>query len=82
MLMKALVKKQPGEGIWLEQVPVPAYGNNDLLVKVTHTAICGTDLHIYKWDEWSQRTIRTPMTNGSPPSSNIPPNCDIFRPFP
>ncbi len=64
MLMKALVKKQPGEGIWLEQVPVPAYGNNDLLVKVTHTAICGTDLHIYKWDEWSQRTIKTPMTIG------------------
>jgi threonine 3-dehydrogenase len=64
MQMKALVKKRPGEGIWLEQVPVPAYGNNDLLIKITHTAICGTDLHIYKWDEWAQRTIKTPMTIG------------------
>jgi threonine 3-dehydrogenase len=64
MLMKALVKKQPGEGIWLEEVPVPSYGNNDLLIKVTHTAICGTDLHIYKWDEWSQRTIKTPQIIG------------------
>jgi len=62
--MKALVKKKAGPGIWLEEVPVPSYGNNDLLIKVTHTAICGTDLHIYKWDEWSQRTIKTPMTIG------------------
>jgi threonine 3-dehydrogenase len=62
--MKALVKKYPKLGLWLEEVPVPQYGNNDLLVKVTKTAICGTDLHIYKWDEWSQRTIKTPMVIG------------------
>ncbi len=64
MKMKALVKKYPEKGLWLEEVPVPEYGNNDLLIKVTHTAICGTDLHIYKWDEWSQRTIQTPLVIG------------------
>ncbi len=62
--MKALVKKNPERGIWLEKVPVPEYGNNDLLIKVKKTAICGTDLHIYKWDEWAQRTIKTPMVIG------------------
>lgn len=64
MKMKALVKKFPEKGVWLEEVPVPEYGNNDLLIKVTHTAICGTDLHIYKWDEWSQRTIKPPLVIG------------------
>ncbi len=64
MKMKALVKKNPEKGLWLEEVPVPEYGNNDLLIKVTHTAICGTDLHIYKWDEWSQRTIKPPLVIG------------------
>ncbi len=62
--MKALVKRQAGPGLWLEDVPVPGYGNNDILVQIKKTAICGTDLHIYKWDEWSQRTIRTPMVIG------------------
>ncbi len=64
MSMKALVKKHPQTGLWLETVPTPKCGNNDLLIKITHTAICGTDLHIYKWDEWSQRTIKTPMVIG------------------
>ena len=62
--MKALVKKQPGKGIWMEDVPVPEVGINDVLIKIKKTAICGTDLHIYKWDEWSQNTIKTPMTIG------------------
>jgi threonine 3-dehydrogenase len=62
--MKALVKKKAGPGLWLEDVPVPSFGNNDLLVRIKKTAICGTDLHIYKWDEWSQRTIKTPMVIG------------------
>ena len=62
--MKALVKKEPGKGIWIDEVPIPQMGNNDLLVKIKKTAICGTDLHIYKWDEWSERTIKTPMTIG------------------
>ena len=62
--MKALVKKHPEKGIWLEDVPMPKMGVNDVLVKIKKTAICGTDLHIYKWDEWSQKTIKTPMIIG------------------
>jgi len=62
--MKALVKKSPAVGLWMEDVPMPPVGDNDLLIKVKKTAICGTDIHIYKWDAWSQRTIKTPMTIG------------------
>ncbi|HAD98828.1 MAG TPA: L-threonine 3-dehydrogenase [Gammaproteobacteria bacterium] len=62
--MKALVKKHTKEGIWLEDVPMPEVGNNDVLVKIKKTAICGTDIHIYKWDEWAQKTIPVPMTTG------------------
>lgn len=62
--MKALVKLLPEKGIWLEEIPMPHVGINDVLIKIKKTAICGTDLHIYKWDEWSQRTIKTPMTIG------------------
>ena len=62
--MKALVKKYPEKGIWMEDVPIPEIGINDVLIKIKKTAICGTDLHIYKWDEWSQKTIRTPMVIG------------------
>lgn len=62
--MKALVKKLPEKGIWLEEVDIPEIGVNDILIKIKKTAICGTDLHIYKWDEWSQRTIPVPMVIG------------------
>ncbi|HBE91370.1 MAG TPA: L-threonine 3-dehydrogenase, partial [Gammaproteobacteria bacterium] len=62
--MKALVKKHAKEGLWLEDVPVPEVGNNDVLVKIQKTAICGTDIHIYNWDEWAQKTIPVPMTIG------------------
>lgn len=62
--MKALVKKEPVKGLWLEEVPIPGFGNNDLLIKIEKTAICGTDLHIYNWDSWAQRTIQTPMIIG------------------
>ncbi len=62
--MKALVKKYAREGLWLEDVPEPKIGNNDVLVKIQKTAICGTDIHIYNWDEWAQKTIPTPMTTG------------------
>ena len=62
--MKALVKKEPKKGIWMEEVPIPEVGVNDVLIKIKKTAICGTDLHIYKWDEWSQKTVKTPMTIG------------------
>ena len=62
--MRALVKKLPERGIWFEEVPIPVPGPNDVLIKISKTAICGTDLHIYNWDEWSQRTIKTPMVIG------------------
>lgn len=62
--MKALVKKYAKEGIWMEDVPVPQIGPNDVLVKIKKTAICGTDVHIYNWDEWSQATIPVPMVIG------------------
>ncbi len=62
--MKALVKAKPEKGIWMQEIPVPEIRANDVLINVTKTAICGTDLHIYKWDEWAQNTIKTPMTIG------------------
>jgi threonine 3-dehydrogenase len=62
--MKALVKLKPEKGIWMKDIPIPEVGVNDVLIKIKKTAICGTDLHIYKWDDWSQRTIKTPMTIG------------------
>jgi threonine 3-dehydrogenase len=62
--MKALVKIRPEKGIWMEEIPIPKIGINDVLIQIKKTAICGTDLHIYKWDEWSARTIKTPMTIG------------------
>ncbi len=55
--MRALVKRDAAPGIWMEEVPVPAPGTNEVLIRLEKTAICGTDLHIYNWDEWSQRTI-------------------------
>lgn len=62
--MKALAKLKPEFGLWLTDAPIPTIGPNDLLIKIKKTAICGTDLHIYKWDEWAQRTIPYPMTVG------------------
>lgn len=62
--MKALVKKYAKVGLWLEDVPEPMPGLNDVKIKITKTSICGTDLHIYNWDEWSQETIPVPMTIG------------------
>ena len=62
--MKALVKSHAKEGIWLEDMPEPDVGNNDVLVKIKKTAICGTDIHIYNWDEWAQKTIPIPMITG------------------
>ena len=56
--MKALVKSKAAEGIWLEDVPEPSYGIDDVLIKVLKTGICGTDVHIYNWDAWAQKTIK------------------------
>lgn len=62
--MKALVKREAKEGLWLEDVPVPKIGINDVLIRVDRTGICGTDLHIYNWDAWAQKTIPVPMVVG------------------
>src|SRR5688572_24625837 len=62
--MKALVKKKKEVGLWLDDVPIPSIGINDVLIKVLRTGICGTDLHIYKWDAWAQKTIPVPMVVG------------------
>src|SRR6187549_1701782 len=62
--MKALVKAKSEPGIWMEDRPVPTIGPDDVLVKVNKTGICGTDIHIYKWDEWAQKTVPVPMVTG------------------
>src|SRR5438876_601404 len=62
--MKALVKREAKHGLSLDEVPVPKIGINDVLIRVDRAGICGTDLHIYKWDEWAQQTIPVPMVIG------------------
>src|SRR5712691_4629049 len=62
--MKALVKSKREPGLWLEQVPEPTIGINDVLIRVLRAGICGTDLHIYNWDDWAARTIPVPMAIG------------------
>ncbi len=62
--MKALVKKEAKPGIWMEDIPEPRVGPNDVLIEINKTSICGTDLHIYKWDAWAQKTIPVPMAVG------------------
>ena len=62
--MKALVKREAAPGLWLEEVPVPEIGINDVLIEVLRTGICGTDVHIYNWDTWAQRTVPVPLVIG------------------
>ena len=62
--MKALVKHSSKVGIWMEDIPVPDCGTNEVKIKITHTGICGSDLHIYQWDEWAQRTLKLPLVIG------------------
>ncbi len=62
--MKALVKSRPEPGLWLEDVPEPQPGINDVLIRVDRTSICGTDVHIWNWDEWARKTIPVPMVVG------------------
>ena len=62
--MKALVKARAEPGLWMERVPVPEPGPSDVLIKVRKSAICGTDVHIWKWDEWSAKTVPVPMVVG------------------
>jgi threonine 3-dehydrogenase len=62
--MKALVKARAEAGLWIEDVPVPEVGRDDVLIRVLRTGVCGTDLHIYEWDEWAAKTIPVPMVVG------------------
>jgi threonine 3-dehydrogenase len=62
--MKALAKTNPEAGLWLKDVPVPEIDNNDVLIKIQKTAICGTDIHIFNWDDWSKKTIKIPIVIG------------------
>jgi threonine 3-dehydrogenase len=62
--LKALVKREAAPGLWLEEIPEPSIGINDVLIRVTHTGICGTDVHIYNWDDWARATIPVPMAIG------------------
>ena len=62
--MKALVKAKPEPGIWMQDLPEPVAGPNDVKVRIRKTAVCGTDIHIYNWDEWAQKTIPVPMVVG------------------
>ena len=69
--MKALVKAKAERGIWMEDIEAPSVGHNDVLIKVNRTAICGTDIHIFKWDDWAQATIPVPMAVGHEFSGKI-----------
>ncbi len=62
--MKALVKREASQGLWLEDIPEPVIGINDVLIRVRYAGICGTDVHIYQWDDWAQKTINVPMAIG------------------
>ena len=62
--MKALVKHSPKEGIWMEDVPDPKCGPGEIRIRITHTAICGTDKHIFEWDEWAQNNLKLPLIVG------------------
>ncbi len=72
MTMKALVKSNPTTGLWLEDIPVPEIGISDVLIRVMKAAICGTDVHIYNWDEWAQKTIPVPIPVGHYPDHYPP----------
>ena len=63
-MMKALVKAKPEPGLWMENVPVPEPGPNDVLIKVRKSAICGTDVHIWNWDDFASKVVPVPMVTG------------------
>ena len=63
-LMWALVKEKPEEGLWMKRIPIPEVGSNDVKIKIHKTAICGTDVHIYQWNDWAQHTIPIGLTAG------------------
>jgi len=69
--MKALVKAKPERGMWMEDIAKPTVGHNDVLIRVNRTAICGTDIHIFQWDDWARKTIPVPMAVGHEFSGEI-----------
>ncbi len=69
--MRALVKSKARPGIWMEKKPIPQIGAEDVLIRINKTAICGTDLHIWKWDEWAKKTIPIPLITGHEFSGEI-----------
>ena len=69
--MKALVKAKRERGIWMQDIPKPEVGHNDVLIRVNRSAICGTDIHIYQWDDWAQHTIPVPLAVGHEFSGTI-----------
>ncbi|MDX1516270.1 MAG: L-threonine 3-dehydrogenase [Woeseiaceae bacterium] len=69
--MKALVKSKPERGIWMQDLPKPEVGHNDVLIRVKRSAICGTDIHIYQWDDWARQTIPVPLAIGHEFSGEI-----------
>jgi len=69
--LKALVKKEAAPGIWLDDVPEPKVGHNDVLIEIGKTAICGTDMHIYNWDAWARKTVPVPMAVGHEYSGRV-----------
>ncbi|MEM8703612.1 MAG: alcohol dehydrogenase catalytic domain-containing protein, partial [Pseudomonadota bacterium] len=62
--MKALAKLEPREGLWMTRSPVPDIGPDDVLIKIHKTGICGTDIHIWNWDDWAAKTVPVPMITG------------------
>ncbi|NDR57664.1 L-threonine 3-dehydrogenase [Pseudoruegeria sp. M32A2M] len=63
-MMKALVKAKPEMGLWMQEVPIPSIGPDDVLIKIKKTGICGTDIHIWNWDEWARKTVPVPLITG------------------
>ena len=63
-MMWALVKEKPEKGLWMKRVPIPEVGPTDVKIKIRKNAICGTDVHIYEWNDWAQHTIQVGMTAG------------------
>ena len=70
--MKALIKQAAEPGLSMGELPIPAIGHNDILIKITKTAVCGTDMHIFNWDPWAQRTIDVPRAIASVPRGTSP----------
>ena len=77
--MKCLVKAQPREGLWMQTAPVPEIGPDDVLIRIRKTGICGTDVHIWNWDDWAQKTVPVPLITGHEFAGEIAETWTIWR---